>query len=299
MFETALRELLAAAFKHAPDAAWQERFLAKQREHGTHGKQIEELSLDRLVGMAHEMHVIDNLAEGAIPGARKIKRVVWTVVIELRDTAAHNVEHASIGRGDALQMRQWLEEFLLGTGLAQPAPEDEGVCPDCQAAVEREWTYCPGCSTRLRAPCENCGALLGRETQLCPKCNRVQHGARAAGPEEKEYDLLCRGVYLDQVASPGERRVLEENRRRLKLTVEQAEAIEARHVAPNVREYQNLLEAAAFDGEISAVERAQLEKRRKELKLDAKLAREIEAAVMQCREAKRKSAQRPRSSRRS
>ncbi len=80
-----------------------------------------------------------------------------------------------------------LEELFR---VIEVAPEETFQCPQCGAAVRREFKTCPYCTFSLRNTCESCEQELKPEWKICPYCTKpVSEQAR---PRETD-KLLAEG----------------------------------------------------------------------------------------------------------
>jgi RNA polymerase subunit RPABC4/transcription elongation factor Spt4 len=64
------------------------------------------------------------------------------------------------------------EEALLRT------IEETRQCPGCSRLVEKNWTVCPDCHTRLKKTCHSCARLMDLHWNLCPHCGTPAPGMR-------------------------------------------------------------------------------------------------------------------------
>jgi RNA polymerase subunit RPABC4/transcription elongation factor Spt4 len=64
------------------------------------------------------------------------------------------------------------EEALLRT------IEDAQQCPGCSRLIEKTWTVCPDCHTRLKKTCHACGRLMELHWNLCAHCGAPAPGMR-------------------------------------------------------------------------------------------------------------------------
>jgi RNA polymerase subunit RPABC4/transcription elongation factor Spt4 len=71
------------------------------------------------------------------------------------------------------EYQQTLEEEALLQTI-----EDVPLCPGCGRKVEKEWTVCPNCHTRLKKSCHECGKLMELSWNLCPYCGAPEPGMR-------------------------------------------------------------------------------------------------------------------------
>jgi len=62
------------------------------------------------------------------------------------------------------------EEALLQT------LEETLQCPGCSRKVDKDWSVCPSCHTRLKKKCVSCGKLLEINWDLCPYCETPASG---------------------------------------------------------------------------------------------------------------------------
>jgi hypothetical protein len=87
-----------------------------------------------------------------------------------------------------------LRERQLWLELAEVAARRER-CPECLAAIERDFVACPSCATVLRRRCTGCGSAVDFAWSACPYCGEReqeevawvdQEPARAVGAEVTE-----------------------------------------------------------------------------------------------------------------
>jgi len=90
--------------------------------------------------------------------------------------------------------------------------------------------------------------------------------------EEAQYQGLCRGYYVASIPTQEQRNVMEEERKRLGLSLEEATRIEKEVTPPEIRELQTAIETVYADGMINDNEKLFLETKARELEIDSALA---------------------------
>jgi len=65
----------------------------------------------------------------------------------------------------------------------QEAIEEEAIlreigisekCPGCGHSIEKDWTICPYCHTKIKKKCVHCGKALELPWNICPYCGEQQ-----------------------------------------------------------------------------------------------------------------------------
>lgn len=302
LFETALREHLQNLLQQLEAVGERDEILAAERKLAKGGESFKRFSLGQLVGLYREANVFDKLRKHLTSSLSKVRRIIWTEVVELRNIAIHNESAATIDEEDSFQMCLWLKTFLhdtelIGTstevksGNEANAPSGVSYCPECKSRLLNQWKFCPECGTGIYQVCQACFRALSPEFKICPYCETPIRGGAAANPKAlHDYEMICRGVYFDQIVNARERVMLDRKRLELGLSVAQAEEIERRCVPRNIALFQELVEGLLLDGEISDTERAFLEKKASALNIDPELAASIEEETRKYQQLRRKGA---------
>ena len=87
------------------------------------------------------------------------------------------------------EYQQTLEEEALLQTL-----ENAPMCPGCGRKIEKEWSVCPNCHTRLKKNCHECGKLMDLAWNLCPYCGTPEPGLRI---ENLTMDEALRSLPID------------------------------------------------------------------------------------------------------
>jgi hypothetical protein len=72
---------------------------------------------------------------------------------------------------------QAAEARLYGAGF--------GLCPHCDAEIERDFVRCPSCMRRLKERCDSCGRPLEPGWRLCPYCEAEVRSPEARRPRRR------------------------------------------------------------------------------------------------------------------
>jgi len=91
-------------------------------------------------------------------GRRGMSRVLWTIVAVIIPNA--------LG-------------FILYFLLRQPL---RGSCPQCAAAIQPGFNFCPRCSCKLALTCQQCQHSVSPADSYCPNCGASIRGQSAAIP---------------------------------------------------------------------------------------------------------------------
>ena len=72
---------------------------------------------------------------------------------------------------------QAAEARLYGAGF--------GLCPHCDAEIERDFVRCPSCMRQLKERCDSCGRPLEPGWRLCPYCEAEVRSPEARRPRRR------------------------------------------------------------------------------------------------------------------
>ena len=291
LIEPALRELLLNLMRDLDNVNAKSELLAAERAFAKGDETVKRFGLGQLVGLYREANVFDKLRKHLTSNVQKVNRINWNAVVSMRNAAAHDEAKAEISQDDAAQMLLWLKTLLYDTELlgnptiVEPVnqlqhPKVIDSCPECRAVLDKKWKFCPACGTCVYNVCSACNRELSPDFKICPYCETPIRGTTASAQALYEYEILCRGAYLDHVVNARERKMLDEGRLKLGLSTEEAEEIERRCAPANILQYTGIVEAACLDGSISVGERHFLDRKIKELKLDPEIAAEIEKEML-------------------
>jgi len=288
LFERILRQLYHEILRKTKSAGERERYHACERAvAGRRNLSFREFELGDLIQLFRKAKAWDAVRRLKGSDLSKMARIKWETVKRLRDRAAHGNGRSPLTLGDdeALLMYLWVKILLYDTallgraakaGTARKAPPQR--CPGCDMNLRKQWRFCPLCGRQLGSRCPNCDRDVEPGHKICRFCSATleKMGAGDLAKAKHAYRQLCKGAYLDQVVGARERRVLEEKRLELGLSVRQTEEIEKTCVAPEVIEYGKLLELAFIDGRVNKHERKFLQASIERLRLEPELAEHLE-----------------------
>jgi len=291
LFERAMRELLVELEVGMRSGRDREQLLKVEREQAKGSdKTFQDFGLGELVGLYRGAKLWDKLRRAKTSNLKLTARIPWSEVVELRNAAIHKdgeYDGGAIEEAHADLMLFHLKAFLYETELAgggrdvpegPQAPGEATECRSCEAALDKSWRFCPICGTPVYTVCTSCDRQLQPDWKRCPYCEAPVRGK--GSPERQaaayEYELLCRGAYLDNAVNARERTTLNEKRLQLGISLRQAAAIERKCAPREVLEYQRFLEGVYVDGVVNDHERRFLEKKRAELGLDPATAEQLE-----------------------
>ena len=225
----------------------------------------------------------------------------WRQVIDISDCAVdcQNSLTEDVARDLAYWTKNFIYEFrLIGNPVffaqAIKIPELKFVpadstssgnicCGDCNRPTGPDWSYCAYCGLFLKLECLNCHKALDPSWKRCPFCEvavsklspKVSDSQRA----EDEYRVMCRGAWLDGVVSVVEKRLLDEKRLELGLTLESADRIQRECAPKAVIDYSIIAEGVLVDGIITDIERQFLDRKAQALGIDSWTAQQIEETL--------------------
>ena len=288
LFEMALKELLMDLLPSLRSSTEREEIHIAEKEAAKTSEQtFHDFGLGQLIGLYRRGKVFDKIRRQKDTSLRKTMRIKWDELCDLRNAASHRT--GEVDEDDARQMYFWIKCFLRDvelmtngeghSGTTHEAEPRSTVCGNCKGPIAESWKFCPQCGTSIFNICAECHRHLKPEWKRCPYCEApvrgVVHGENAAA--KHEYQLLCRGAYLDGFLNAREKKVLEEKRLELGLSVEETDALERICIPPPVLEYQHYLEGVYANGFADERDRVFLTKKAVALGLDLDLAAEIEA----------------------
>jgi len=249
---------------------------------------FDELGLASLVSIYRNANIFSELRKQLTSSLQTVKEVDWEHVLAILK-ATQQKKRVSSRQTDAEMMFQWLKILLYDCELVgehrnvPTIPEEDPAlqeCLGCGHSLQRTWHYCPICGISVILICEKCRRRLEPDYKRCPYCEEPVHrraGRPLSGKERAldEYRILCKGAYLDDIVNKQERRLLEQKRLELGLSIEESEGIERDCAPRSIWEFTRLVQGALVDYKISEREKEFLESKRCDLAIDSDNAKTI------------------------
>lgn len=294
LFEKGLKHLLKDLLQSSENRNVCDGITAAQDRIGQAQSNFEEFALTQLVALYEEAEVFEELRKQLTSNLEKTLRIDWHQVAEWSKMATDARVSAALDEDASMQMSFWLKAFLYDCELVgkrpellAPPPLIGKECAKCGEPLSHDENFCPQCGLWLRPQCAECGRAVELGWRICPHCETpiIYKGAIEQDTAEKKkvYGYVCKGIYSDRVVNIVERKMLDQMRLELGISVENAEAIEHKYDEKHSLDYSNLVEGVLVDGIIDDDERAFLQKKAKEWNIDPNIAKQIEeTAIAMC-----------------
>ena len=289
IFEKAMKELLNGLFDWSQDKGALDTVSRAEKKIGKGKTTFNSFRLPELCELYAEGRVFDELRKQLTSPLQQIQEIEWDVLVDWYDAVKGICGSDTIRAEQARKMFYMTRLFLYDCELAGDPHVVDTVsrelrypekCPRCKQPLDEDWNYCPQCGARLSIICKNCNRLLRPDQKRCPYCevkvptHHWEIGNKQG--EQQEYKMLCKGVWADGAVNIRERKILENKRLQLGLSIDEAMKIERSVAPPENWEYMLAVRAVLIDGVIDDDERIFLEKRIRELNIDAWTQKQIE-----------------------
>ena len=286
ILESSLRDAIHNVRKRLKKVDEEQAIIDVEAEIGQ-GKSMNEFGLGKLVNLYMNARIGEMLQRQLPNPMNRSKGIDWGMAVELRNDVTHNHEdRLPVSPEDAMQLYLWTSYFARETGLYEgemPEPqristERAAECDRCGENLDEAWSYCPYCGLTLDRTCSNCGRSIERsDWRVCPYCEAELEPLNTEEKERarREYTLLCRGVWADNIMNRKERDFLEDRRRSLGLDFSEARDLETKEAPEGPMKLTEILEALRVTGNLEPEERKFIYEKGRMLGLDEEEIGEI------------------------